>query len=98
LLIVVVGSISGKIEPGEKARLISGVIGVVFIALGLAMPLLQKPLGVSESPGIVSQTKPDALESSPQKSTPGAQIPKQKTTSSDQPYPITGREDYGIST
>jgi hypothetical protein len=43
LLIGVVGNISGKIEPGEKARLVSGVMGLLFIALGLGIHLLQKP-------------------------------------------------------
>ena len=43
------------------------------------------PPGVSESPGILSQTKPDSLETSPQKSTHGSQISKQEPTSSAQP-------------
>jgi hypothetical protein len=85
LFIAVVGKISGKIEPGEKERIVSGVIGVVLIALGLIMPQNQKPLGVSESPAISSQTKSDSLEPSPQKSTPESQIPKREPMSSDQP-------------
>jgi hypothetical protein len=85
LLIAVIGNISGKIEPGEKARIISGVVGLVFISLGLAMHFLQKTPGVSESPAISSpQTKSDPLETSSQKSTP-AQIPKQEPMSGGQP-------------
>ena len=48
-------------------------------------PSKPPPPGVSESPGILSQTKPDSLETSPQKSTPGSQISKQEPTSSAQP-------------
>jgi hypothetical protein len=86
LLIAVVGNISGKIEPGEKARLISGVVGLVFISVGLAMHILQKTPGVSESPVISSpQTKSDPVESAPQKSIPGSPIPKQEPISGGQP-------------
>ena len=85
LLIAVLGNISGKIEPGEKARIVSGVVGLVFISLGLAMHFLQKTPGVSESPVISSpQTKSDPLETSPPKSTP-AQIPKQEPMLGGQP-------------
>jgi hypothetical protein len=38
-----------------------------------------------KKPDILSQTKPDSLETSPQKSTPGSQISKQEPTSSAQP-------------
>jgi hypothetical protein len=85
LLIAVLGNISGKIEPGEKARIVSGVVGLVFISLGLTMHFLQTTPGVSESPVISSpQTKSDPMETSSQKSTP-AQIPKQEPTSDGQP-------------
>jgi hypothetical protein len=82
LLIAVVGNISGKIEPGERARIVSGVVGLILLSLGLAMHFLQKTPGVSEPPGISSRTKSDPLE--PQKPTP-AQVPKQESTSRDQP-------------
>jgi hypothetical protein len=78
LFIAVVGNISGKIEPGERARIVSAVVGIAFIALGLAMHLLQKAPGVSESPVISSpQTKSDPPETSLQKPTsnPMAQGP-----------------------
>jgi hypothetical protein len=41
LLIAVIGKISGKIEPGNTARVISGTAGVVFVAVGLAMHLFE---------------------------------------------------------
>jgi hypothetical protein len=37
LFIAVVGKISGKIEPGQKARVLSGVLGSAFITIGLGM-------------------------------------------------------------
>jgi hypothetical protein len=42
LLIAVVGNISGKIEPGAKGRVISGILGLAFIITGLAMHLTQQ--------------------------------------------------------
>jgi hypothetical protein len=42
LLIAVVGNISGKIEPGAKGRVISGILGLAFIITGLAMYLTQQ--------------------------------------------------------
>jgi hypothetical protein len=56
LFIAVVGNISGKIEPGEKARIVSGIVGIAFISLGLAMHLLQKTPSVSASPGYACNT------------------------------------------
>jgi hypothetical protein len=41
LLIAVVGKISGKIEPGERARMVSGVAGLIFISLGLTIHFTQ---------------------------------------------------------
>lgn len=37
LFIAVIGKISGKIEPGLKARVLAGVLGSAFISIGLAM-------------------------------------------------------------
>jgi hypothetical protein len=42
LLIAAVGNISGKIEPGTKGRVISGILGLAFIIIGLAMHLTQE--------------------------------------------------------
>jgi hypothetical protein len=79
LLIAVIGNISGKIEPGEKARMVSGVIGLAFIVLGLTMHVFQKPPGAPELP-VVSplQTKPSQTGTASQEPTTGSQIPKQE--------------------
>jgi hypothetical protein len=37
LFIAVIGNISGKIETGTKARILSAVLGSAFIAIGLGM-------------------------------------------------------------
>ncbi len=37
LFIAVIGNISGKIEPGIKSRVLSGILGLVFIFSGLTM-------------------------------------------------------------
>jgi hypothetical protein len=82
LLIAIVGNISGKIEPGPKARLISGVLGVVFIGLGLAMHWLPKEPGRSESP-VISAPQPKSAQSKtpPETSLTGAPVPKQDSSS-----------------
>jgi len=86
LFIAVVGNISGKIEPGEKARMASGVVGFIFICLGLTMHLLQKTPGISESPVISTlQPKSDQGEIPSQKSLTGSHIPKQEPMPSSQP-------------
>lgn len=41
LLIAVVGNISGKIEPGVKGRIASGVLGGALLFIGLAMHFTQ---------------------------------------------------------
>ncbi|AMK77819.1 MULTISPECIES: LCCL domain-containing protein [Methylomonas] len=43
LLVAVVGNISGKIEPGPKGRLFSGILGLAFVIVGLAMHFAQYP-------------------------------------------------------
>ncbi len=42
LLVAVVGNISGKIEPGAKGRVISGILGLAFIVIGLSMHFTPK--------------------------------------------------------
>jgi hypothetical protein len=40
LFVAVVGSVAGKIEPGGVGRIVSGVIGVILLATGLAFNLM----------------------------------------------------------
>ena len=42
LLIAVVGNVSGKIEPGTKGRVVSGIIGFTFVAIGFTIYLISK--------------------------------------------------------
>jgi uncharacterized protein YecT (DUF1311 family) len=44
LLVAVLGNISGKIEPGLKARIISGVFGLAFILVGVSIHVMQSGL------------------------------------------------------
>jgi hypothetical protein len=79
LLIAVIGNISGKIEPGERARMASGVIGLIFLCLGLTMHFLQKTSDVPESPVISTlQSKTDQGETPSEKSRTGSETPKQE--------------------
>jgi hypothetical protein len=55
LLIAVVGNISGRIEPGVKGRIFSGVLGLTFVFIGLAMHLTQKVPQMPELPGTSQQ-------------------------------------------
>lgn len=60
LLVAVIGNISGKIEPGAKGRVISGVVGLAFIVLGLSMHFQQKTTDTSALPiATPFQKKPD---------------------------------------
>ena len=43
LLVAVVGNISGKIEPGPKGRIFSGMLELAFVIAGLAIHFAQKP-------------------------------------------------------
>jgi hypothetical protein len=85
LLIAIVGNISGKIEPGQKARVISGALGFGFLCLGLAMHWLQKEPGRVESP-VISTSRPKSEQSKTPPETPltGATVPKQD--------PVSGRQ------
>jgi hypothetical protein len=63
----------------------SGVVGVIFICLGLTMHVLQKTPGISDSP-VISTLKPksDPGERPSEKSLTGSQIPKQEPISGPQ--------------
>lgn len=68
LLVAVIGNISGKIEPGVKGRVISGIVGLAFIVLGLSMHFQQKATDTSDLPTTtVAQKKPDHVVENPVK-------------------------------
>ncbi|WP_446810115.1 LCCL domain-containing protein [Methylomonas sp. 2BW1-5-20] len=50
LLVAVVGNISGRIEPGPKGRIFSGVLGLVCVAVGLTMHFAQTSAQIADSP------------------------------------------------
>lgn len=59
LLVAVVGNISGKIEPGPKGRVFSGILGVAFVIVGLAMHFAQNSVPPSTTPNSpTALTKP----------------------------------------
>lgn len=49
LLVAVIGNISGKIEPGNKARIASAILGLVFIFVGFWMHSAQSVPNTSAS-------------------------------------------------
>lgn len=57
LLVAVVGNISGKIEPGAKGRIISGILGLAFIMIGLSMHFTPKATDTRASPATTSEQK-----------------------------------------
>lgn len=62
LLVAVIGNISGKIEPGVKGRVISGIVGLAFIVLGLSMHFQQKATDISAlSTTTVAEKNPDHI-------------------------------------
>lgn len=66
LFVAVVGSISGKIEPSIKARIISGIFGLAFIGIGLAIHFSQKETYPETwSAEISPQAKPSESSESP---------------------------------
>lgn len=58
LLIAVVGKISGKIEPGQKERVLSGILGSAFITIGLAMYWWSLPHPATEKKPLVNAPSP----------------------------------------
>jgi hypothetical protein len=86
LFVAVVGSISGKIEPGTKGRVASGIIGCLFVVLGLSLHFLQKspsfPISPVTSP---PQTKTDPSETPSQKPITSSATLKQEATPRSQP-------------
>lgn len=89
LLIAVVGNISGRLEPGVKGRIASGVLGLTFVLIGLAMHLTQK---VPQMPGAPAtsqeQIKRDQLPEAPR--TPTARDPE---LPSEAPVSVPSTED-----
>lgn len=72
LLIAVVGNISGRIEPGVKGRIASGVLGLTFVLIGLAMHLTQKVPPMPGPPATSQQQiKRDQLAEVPRTPTAG---------------------------
>lgn len=71
LLIAVVGNIGGKIEPGTKGRVISGILGLALIITGLAMHLTQQapqiPIPSEKAP---EQSTPSETPQTPMGSSP----------------------------
>jgi hypothetical protein len=51
LAVAVVGNVSGRIEPGTSGRIGAGVLGIVFLAMGLALqwPSTQPPGNADQS-------------------------------------------------
>lgn len=58
LLIAVVGTVQGKIDPGRYGREGAGVIGGILLAIGLIWPLLglDTPKGVAIPPSLPTAT------------------------------------------
>lgn len=92
LLIAVIGNISGRIEPGLKARIISGVFGLGFILVGILMHVMQSGLNPPASstasststkpdqpPKTPSTVKPD-IPASPASEQRGSESPKKETS------------------
>lgn len=57
LLVAVVGNISGKIEPGAKGRVISGILGLAFIIIGLSMHFTPKITDTRALPVTIPEQK-----------------------------------------
>ncbi|MCG8366372.1 MAG: hypothetical protein MJA27_23935, partial [Pseudanabaenales cyanobacterium] len=60
LFIAIVGNVSGKIEPDVKGRIASGVLGLVFVSIGLTMHLTQEaPQTSQEAPRVPTTSSPE---------------------------------------
>jgi hypothetical protein len=92
LLVAVLGNISGKVEPGPRARIISGVFGLAFILVGISMHVMQSELNPPTTPTASSTSiKPDQplktpatvkadIPASPASEQRGSEIPKKETS------------------
>jgi hypothetical protein len=61
LFVAAVGKISGKVEPSTQGRVISGILGLVFIITGLVIYLRQAPNTLS-SENTPVQSRPSEAE------------------------------------
>lgn len=91
LFIAVIGNISGKIEPSVKSRIASGILGLIFIFMGLIIHLNQDE---PQTPKVTStdQTKPEySKKVTPIKASSGVT----KTKKSDIVISATAEEESG---
>jgi hypothetical protein len=97
LLIAVVGNVRGMIEPGVQGRIIAGIVGFAFFALGLTLHLLEDGLPAPPPSGGPSPSTP--LTASPQKK---PQLPpseqESQAISSEEKKPQTPSSDKELQT
>lgn len=74
LFIAVVGNISGKLEPSAKSRILSGILGLVFVIIGLIIHFTQDDSSMERSKPVSSQQPQTVLK----------QVPKQQKASNKQ--------------
>ena len=82
LFIAVVGNVKGKIEPGVEGRIASGVLGLVFVLIGLTMHLTQER---SQMQSISNPVKPEPAAEVPQ---PPAEIKPETPGEKIDPAPV----------
>ncbi len=95
LFVAAVGNISGKVEPGSRGRVISGILGTTFVIIGVLMHLQQTPTIPMSAEKIPAAEKPSQQNTS--SGSPQATIVSPQTTpaESDKPQtlPSSTRED-----
>ena len=93
MLVAVVGNISGKIEPGAKGRIFSGILGLVFIVTGLSMHFTPKATDTRAFPTEVpEQKKLDQVIEAPRKPTT-REVEVSSNVSSNAPASVSSIEE-----
>jgi hypothetical protein len=87
LFVAAVGNISGKVEPGSRGRVISGILGAAFVVTGVVMHSQQTPTIPTSAEKISVSEKPPQQSTS--SGTPQATIVSPQTTSAESDKPRT---------
>jgi hypothetical protein len=90
LLVAVIGNISGKIEPDAKGRVTSGILGLVFVIVGLSIHFAQEATDSRDFPARIPEPKEsDQVAGTPQKPPAKEQFPAVTSTKEKEPNDLT---------
>ncbi|WP_157654257.1 hypothetical protein [Burkholderia ubonensis] len=75
LFVAAVGNISGKVEPGSRGRIISGILGAAFVIVGIILYSQQTPRMPSSSDTTPATERASASRTIPEQRGAGQTLP-----------------------